>query len=86
MCCIENGYMALVIELQPVLSLPLTQHNALAAILLAIRVAFSGRLVLFFWNKIFHGDMDLFSESRVHLLEEMEKKTGSAAYQGSYLG
>ena len=31
MRCIENGYMALVVELQPALSLPLTQHNALAS-------------------------------------------------------
>ena len=82
MRCIEKGYMALVVELQPALN----HRNALAAILLAIRVAFSLRLVLFFWNKIFHGDMDLFSEARVHLLEEMEKNTGSAAYRGSYLG
>ena len=36
--------------------------NGLLVTLLAIRVAFSGRLLLFFWNKMFHGHKDLFSE------------------------
>ena len=51
MCHIENGYMALAVERQPALSITLAQYNALAAILLAIRVAFSGRLVLFFLER-----------------------------------
>ena len=36
--------------------------NGLVVTLLGIRVAFNGRLLLFFWNKIFHGHKDLFSE------------------------
>ena len=35
--------------------------NGWVALLLGIRVAFNGRLLQFFWNKIFHGHKDLFS-------------------------
>jgi hypothetical protein len=30
-------------------------------VLLGIKATFEGRLVMFYWNKLFHGDKDLFS-------------------------
>lgn len=34
-------------------------------VLLAIKASFEGRLFLFFWNKLFHGNKDLFSSIQV---------------------
>ena len=72
MYCIESGYMFLAVtldaatEVTPLIngksSNEAVELNGLVVTLLGIRVAFNGRLLLFFWNKIFHGHKDLFSE------------------------
>jgi hypothetical protein len=49
----------------PVIERPLSLKDSVsgyAIILATFRLAFHTKLFLFFWNKIFHGDRDLFSE------------------------
>ena len=48
----------------PVIERPLSQETpkGYAILLSSFRLAFHTRLFLFFWNKAFHGDRDLFSE------------------------
>ena len=69
---IESSYMFLAVtldaanEVTPLIngkfSDEVVEFKGLVVALLGIRVAFNGRLLLFFWNKIFHGHKDLFSE------------------------
>ena len=58
---------------------PDDSSKGLIAILSGLRLAFHSRLFLFFWNKLFHGDKDLFSVSYSNL--ERERETMSN-YQG----
>ena len=45
------------------------------AVLSGLRLAFHSRLFQFFWEKLFHGDKDLFSESYCNLEDEDETES-----------
>jgi hypothetical protein len=63
---------------------PLIQHNfpdesrkfrGLVVIVIGFRLAFHLRILSFFWQKLFHGEKDLFSEPNAKLVDEpLEQK------------
>jgi hypothetical protein len=63
---------------------PLIQHNfpdesrkfrGLVVIVIGFRLAFHLRILSFFWQKLFHGEKDLFSEPNEKLVfEPLEQK------------
>ena len=46
------------------------QYRAVMVIVIGFRLAFHARVLTFFWQKIFHGEKDLFSEPNQRLVEE----------------
>lgn len=82
--CAENFYMFLAVTLDAIEEVtPITngmfreeavQFSPLVAMLLGIKVTLYARIVSFFWNKVFHGNRDLFSEPGEHLPNEGKKK------------
>ena len=61
-------------DLAPVIErrFPDESLKGIIAILSGLRLAFHSKLFVFFWDKFFHGDKDLFSESYHNLEDEHE--------------
>ena len=49
-----------------------SQYSGLMVILIGFNLAFHARLLTFFWEKIFHGNKDLFAEPGDDLVEEKD--------------
>ena len=54
------------------------QYSGLMVIIVGFRLAFHARLLTFFWEKIFHGDKDLFSEPGDKLVADAKESTEPA--------
>ena len=52
------------------------QLRGVMVIVIGFRLAFHASLLNFFWEKIFHGEADLFSEPDANLLETSSKEDG----------
>ena len=46
------------------------KYRGVVAIAIGFRLAFHVRILTFFWQKIFHGEKDLFTEPNEKLVEE----------------
>lgn len=89
--CAENLCMLLAVmldaaaEIAPVIEFEyhdtVQQFKAAVLIVLGLRVAFRGRLLLFFWSKVFHGDKDLFSEPTTRLEKNISEQAPEAPSQ-----
>lgn len=50
------------------------QFRGVMVIVIGFRLAFHVRVLSFFWEKIFHGEKDLFTEPNDRLIEESPEK------------
>jgi hypothetical protein len=51
--------------------------KALVLLILGFILAFYSRMVSFFWQKLFHGDKDLFSEPCSKLIDDTDELAAS---------